>query len=378
MELPRGSVPAIWQLYRNVQLIRFYGGWVGEEGGAKDAAEKAPVLEWDEGSVEGLPPVLGGCLRELTILSGSFVSSLGSGVETEIRKNGTAYLRAIRKHLNDAGVSAWVACRCGLAAMRGRSEELREAFPRRVAGEVFAAIRDFYRLGDRYVPERYYFYEGFRFGMPMAIRLDRGGEPTALHVVMRDLLDGNLSEKRRVQCEWLVDMPIPSASIRPLVEFYRDRLAELLRFIGGRRIDRGVFRGRRLLVNDTRRVLRVCRETDDAGVLTGAATVLVNASFGRVAAPELVTRILSAAPSSELVDRVFRAGSDEAGRSGNADRKLAQEVGHLILGQPSRHPFRTINRAVAFLADTEAVPRIPLFEERPDLLGPAQDRQIGI
>lgn len=227
---------------------------------------------------------------------------------------------------------------------------------------------------SRLVPERYYLYGRLGFGMPLAIRLERGEEPMALHVVIRDLLDGNVSEARRVQCGWLGDMPIPMASIRPLVDCYRERLEELLRFIGGRRIDRGVIRGRRLLVNDTRRILRVCRETDDAEVLMGAATALMKASFGRLAAPELMMKILSAAPSSELVDRLFRAGSDKDRGSGDADRKLAQKVGRLILDQPSSQPFRTLNRAVAFLAETETAPRVPLFEERPDLLGSAKEQ----
>ena len=144
------------------------------------------------------------------------------------------------------------------------------------------------------------------------------------------------------------------ASITPLVECYRDHLAELLRFFGARRIERGILRARRLHVNDTRRILKVCRETDDEEILIGAAGVLVNARFGRVAPPELVLKILLAAPSSQFVDRVFRAGRTGDSGGEDAQRSLAQNVARSILDEPFGYPFWTTNRAIAFLAETES------------------------
>ena len=95
------------------------------------------------------------------------------------------------------------------------SGELGGILPRRIVGELSAAIGQFYGNNERYALEPYYLYERSVTGMPMAVRLKRGAEPTPLDVVLRDIIDGTLSETHRQQCGWLVDMPIPWHPLHP-------------------------------------------------------------------------------------------------------------------------------------------------------------------
>ncbi len=378
LRLPNNNVPAVWLLHRNVQLIRTYRG-TNDDLSESDANDSLPSLDlrWDDGNFEPLAPELEKCLRNLVDASTSVILSLRRGREPEIQESAEAFLLTIKNHLADPGISAWVACRCALAALQNRSLPIHDALPRELVFDVSTALRAFYRIGDRYSSHRY-FVDRYALTTPLAVRLEPGSKPRALHKIFRAMIDGGISEEQRAHCHWLAEISIPQASIRPLVECCRERIPEMLRFLCGRHIDSSFFPSRRLMVNDTRRILSVCRQTDDVKTLKGAATVLLNASFARVAEPELISRILSAAPSSGLVDHVFRTGRDKDSNVGDADRKLAQQVAHLILADPKNHPFRTTNRAVAFLADTEPPPATPLFEERPDLLSPVQDRPDGI
>ena len=375
-----GRTLAIWQLHRNVQVIRAFGSGVGRDGRESDADAtlRTPDLVWDDGDAERLPTVLEQCLRDLITQSGRLLAHLGRGPEPEMRKCAAAYLSAIRDHLEDPGLAAWIACKCGLGILQVRSEELREVFPKRLVDEVVEAIGVLFGVDYRLLPERLFHAEGLPFEVPLAIRLERGSKPTPLHAVIEGLIKGSISEEQREHCGWLSGVPLSISTIRPVVECCRGRLAELLRFLGDRRLYRSLIRSRRLLVNDTRRVLKICRETVDSRTLNGAATVLMDANFSRVAAPELIVKILSAAPSSELVDRVFRAGRNEDAKVADASRKLALQVARLILQAPTNYPFRMVNRAVAFLADTESPPSVPLFEARPNLIALARDNRVSV
>ena len=182
-------------------------------------------------------------------------------------------------------------------------------------------------------------------------------------------LRGELDETEQDLCAWIANIPLGRALVRSLVESCREDLPELLGFLGERTVV-GYGRESRLMVHDTRRVLKVCRETEDSEILRGASTVLVGATFGRVAEPGLLARLLAAAPTSQLVDRVFgRPGDYVARGEGNAGAvALGQSVASLILDDAGQYSVRVVSRAAGFLAETEGVRATALFEERPELV----------
>ena len=121
-------------------------------------------------------------------------------------------------------------------------------------------------------------------------------------------------------------------------------------------------------VQDTRRVLKVARETEDQDVLRGAAAVLFNATFARLAEPALVRKILTASPSSPLVARVFSPQNGIRGREEDPELKeLAKEVATMVVEIPEAHPFTVVNRSAVFLSEVNARRNVPLFEECPEL-----------
>lgn len=374
LKLPSAVVPAIWKLQRNAQLIRLPHSGVEEQGAEREGGDgpsfSSHRISWNDGGSELLPPVLKGCLRDLIRSSDSVLLCIQTGRLADLEDCAREYLRTVNDHLGDPGIASWVACRFAIDTLQTRHPQLRDAFPQSLMDETVSALRAFYRVGDRYLPASY-FAERMAFGMPLAVRLEADREPEEIHKVMAKLIRGQVSKDERVHCQWLADIAVPAVIIKPLVESCRDQLKQLLRFLGGRGLAGSVFVTKRLGVNDTRRVLRICRETEDGETLRGAASVLVNATVARLAEPELFAKVLVAARSGELIERVFRTSGPDGGRVDEGDRLLGGAVARLVLEEPSRFPFRTLNRAAAFLADTEAPPIRPLFEVRPDILRPA-------
>ena len=204
---------------------------------------------------------------------------------------------------------------------------------------------------------------------PTAVRLARGESPVPLHRVIVKVMRGDLGQAERDLCSWVTDVPLGRTVIRSLVEACRDDLAELFRFLGQRTVV-GYAGRARLKVHDTRRVLKICRQTDDPEVLRGASTVLVNATFGRIAEPALVAKLLAVAPSEQLVGRVFGRPGEyvERGAEGRGGSiALGQAVAPLILDDAHGFSAGVASRAAAFLAEIQGLKTTALFEERPDL-----------
>ena len=215
-----------------------------------------------------------------------------------------------------------------------------------------------------------YLIERFGFGMPLAIRMEQGGGLLPLHQVMADFVLGKLKQIENCHLDWLSELALPPVLVYPLIDICRKEMETVLRFIGSRADPIGPFYygERRVKVHDTRRILKIARETQEQAVLRGAAAVLVNATFARLAEPELVKKIVVASSGSPFVLRVFGTHDSIRGRDEEPKlRELAREVAAGILEQPEMHPFSVVNRAAVFLAEVEAVRNVPLFEEYPEL-----------
>ena len=100
--------------------------------------------------------------------------------------------------------------------------------------------------------------------------------------------------------------------------------------------------------------------------------MLLNAAFGRIAEPEVVAKLLAAAPGGQLVTRIFAAGREFSGEGNKemqrSEWKLSRMVAQMVLGEPERYPFRIASGAAAFVAETERSESRALFEERRDLV----------
>ena len=276
-------------------------------------------------------------------------------------------MAAIRVHLEDAGLAGWVASRCALEILHGLGSEIgsanQELFRRIV--EELNELYDLARLPYIYMIRR------MLVGVPSKMRLIRGERPVALDRIFVRWLTGRLGPAEQEACGWAAGLPLlPAITVKGLVEACRDELPKLLKFLGDRRVVGLPYRAR-LRVQDTQRILKICRESEDPEILRGAATVLVVATFAGIAEPELIAKLLAAAPFSQLCGWTFgttREGPGE-GDTGRRDRewRLSRAVAGLVLRDAERYPFRIVSSAAAFVAEIDASGSTPLFEERPDL-----------
>ena len=368
------SVPAIWKLYQNIQLIRSWPSddhddtrSLEEHLGADTAAE----LSWTNGRTEPLSSDVTQCLRDLIEASDNVLSALCDRRKADIDESLVTYLETIRKHLAEPGIVVWIAARCAAEMAQSPPIFTRDVGPGGLADDVFEVLNALYDF--RNVPRSVYVSE--RFGMPIALRSARGAALRPLHQVLADLVLDRVAPDEKRYCSWLEEVPLPPGLTGRLVDVCRSEIQTLLRFVGCHPVPNIIryYPGRRLKVQDTRRILKICRETQDSEILQGAATVLTNATFARLAEPALVQKILSAAPASPLVMRVFDTRESIRGRERDPHfKQFALGVAERILDQPEVHPFRVVNRAAAFVAEAKPRRSAPLFEEQPDLLRSAR------
>ena len=208
-------------------------------------------------------------------------------------------------------------------------------------------------------------------GIPFRVRLARGGSMVSISKVFNYLIQG---VEVAVDDELLLFVrhgPLSCLVMKRLVESFGSDLRSLLRFVGERTVI-SFDDGPMLKVQDTRRILKICRETEDRKILMGAATLLQGARFVRVAEPEVVLKILAAAPSTQFSYRVLNpslADYDEAGSSQrDAEVALSVTLSKAILENPERYPSETVSLAIAYMVETQSAQSVPLFEEHPDLV----------
>ena len=367
------SVPAIWKLYQNVQAIRSFLSNNEDRERCVDAwlsTGSSVRLLWTDGQSEPLPISYNKCLKDLIETSDSVASALLGKASTKKIKSVQAYWDTICKYLEEPGIVAWVAARCAAEMYRstavGQSEVLREVS----TDSVVKVLYDLYNLPEVEYPNRMYIIERFGFGMPLAVRVERGSNLRPLHEILIDLVLKR-SELNGVELwGWLRELPLAPAIIGKLVDGCRNELESLLRFIGCRAIasGHGYFTDQRIKVQDTQRILKICRRTEERDVLQGASIVLMNATFGRLAETELILKILAATQGSPLGIRIFN--SHEGVRMGEQDpslKELALAVARGVLHQPDDYPFEVANLAAVFLREVEAQRNVPLFEQYPNL-----------
>ena len=328
------SVPAIWKLHQNVQLVR---GWPMDENEGTTyyrshiGGKQPKTWSWNNGRDETLPKELRQCIGELIDGSDNFIAALQDGRKKEKGRRFLAYLKDIRRWLEEPGIVAWVAARCAAELFRSAALAQRDLGPNKLSDDILEILHRLYRVPDMQSPRNMYFIERFGFGMPLTIRLARGSEMLPLHQVMADFALGRMELKYKADLSWFGELPFPPLLINSLIDLCRGEMEAILRFIGSRAVPIGPFYygERRVRVQDTRRILKIARQTNEPSVLRGAAAVLINAKFARLADQKLVRKILVASPGSPLVMRVF--STHDSIRSREQEPELRELAGKLRL-----------------------------------------------
>ena len=369
IDVPGESPLAIWQLQRNLEII--HGLVISDEAIQSDSAQQTEPLDpertsltYDEGDTP-LPPDVVSCLRDLLRGSRALIRSAqqsGSASDAVL-----GYVDALVVHMRVPGLSGWIACRCAMEFLRPRSQLLRHPDYGTAMEQLLDELAAFYDVAGFDMP-RWYMVERLPFTTPLALRVRDDADPTPLHEVVSAMVREEVGAEELKSCAWLAHSAIPEALLPPLIDACRDRLPRLLRFVGDR-LTGGPFWSRRLRIQDTRRILKICRQTNDVQTLSGAASVLANATFSRVAEPSLMIKIMAAAPTSPFVFRVLSISrpDDRDRRTRDHESKVAREVAAIVLDKPDDFPFHLVHLAAMLDAEPDATPNTPLFEERPEL-----------
>jgi hypothetical protein len=358
---------AVWKLYRNQQIMLTAGISRGTNERFRKTliAEVLPTCKNDETvDYTGIENDVLATAKDLIELSNELIAA--SCVENfdRLRQAAERYIEGLRHHLQAPGLASWVACQCAVSFITswlGSPE--RRAVPRIVKDRAFRSlvdqVRPFYvegaggshRRGRKasfsdFIKRRPY---GMRHGAVPAlksIRLRESDDPVPLvNIVME-----NIGREREFPLRWMARMTFSREILHDLVEKCQSsQLEALLRTVGQRRIVG--FSERSLRVQDTQRVLKVARHTDDHIVLAGAAAVLSNASFLRVAEKDLVLKILRADSDTNIATSLFMNPRLElaVSEATTKDITLTEGIASSIINMADDYSFRTICAATQFI-----------------------------
>ena len=371
LEIRGTNVSAVWKLQQNLEALNF--GLVSRTAseGMKSALEASG---WSTCRYSGDLDFSGlesceTCVRELIESSEDVLLTLPSDDEALVSERLVAYLTTIQRHLSGSGLTGWVACRCGVELVQ-RWELLGEVLRDNLVEEVFHGIYEYCSVMGISRSSRRIPFEQKMIACPSALRVVRSGDLVPMYSVMHEYWtqssDGNIVGK----LDWIFDVPLRVDTVRSLVNLYRADLTSLMRYLGVRTVvgHPGI---PRLRIQDIHKILGICRKTDDPEILKGAATLLLNATFERIAEPELVCKILCAAPTSQLVERILDIAEIFCSVDGKTRAKvevLSRKVAGQILDDPDQYSCRIVNFASSFLFRSAASSTCPLFEDRPELV----------
>jgi hypothetical protein len=384
---------AIWKMARYQQLIQMLAvcNILGETVYKTMQEELVSVCEDDlDVDCKGLDEPIRIMVTDIIQLSHALLVASCSDDEGKKSHALEEYIQGIREYLQYTGLAGWVACRCAANVIEGmiigdvNSSRLGvlQSFAKREGMYSLAKdMRPFYedpvtRDSDSSEDESEapdfivrafatpYFFHPYRTeSIPRRVRLEVGGRPVALV----EILAGRIRHGHDLPFEWMRTMRFSTEVIHPLVEECRDCLPALLDVLGEYRFVRT--RTKSLRVQDTQRVLKIARGTDDPKTLAGVATVLVSAGFLRIAEAALILKILRVDSNMLLASILFNTFTDEV-LAGNPDRTsftkeigVIEEVARGILGKPEVYPFQTVCRAADFLAEHNRIELSPLLHD---------------
>lgn len=384
---------AVWRLVRYQQMVQVLGACriLGDAGYELAQKEIMAVREDDlEVDYTGLEDPVRTTVKDLIQLSHSLLTT---SCNYENESPLADYIQATRTHLRHPGLASWVACH-GLASIaqsivfsdsvgRPRSERLQLTISKEDLLSLVGDIRPFYEsppsnesdilkesdalgfLLDRFC-QRHMIRPYQTGAIPEYVRLESGIQPVALV----DLLTESVRSGIELPYGWLETMPLSTEVIHPLVERCKDCLPDLLASLGKRHFT-NVGSGTPLRVQDTQRILKTARNTEDPRILAGVAVALLNARFLRIAEPSLILKIIRATPKDLFASVLFRTHrtqiEDRDPDSFGKEIRTVEEIAKGVLDAPGEYTFQTVCQAADFLAEHKQISFPPLLEEEENL-----------
>lgn len=376
-----GSKLAVWKMVRNqqfLQLIEIYKH-LGDTTYIEKIREAVALACKDDLDTDytGLDEPFQVMTKEAIQLSSAILMSYFGVDEKEKYCALEEYVQRIRDYLQCTGLTSWVACKYAVNIIQGitigelepsHSRRFRSILDKKYVLSLVEDMRPFYEVstaGDSHSSKSE--LESLNFLMntftsnPRCVRLEEGRKPVALVEILAE----SIRRGNDLPSEWMKMMLFPTDIIHPLFEKCKDCLPKLLDVIGKYRFGR---EPRKVLhIQDTQRILKVARRTDDPKTLAGVASVLVYASFLRIAETEVILKLLRVDSKILLAtalfekDRTLYEGRDPA--SITKEKGLIEKVARCVLEKPELYPFHTICLSSDFLANHSRIELPPLLGE---------------
>ena len=307
------------------------------------------------------------------------------------------YITLIREHLKQVGLISWIACRCAINMLSMVVDQSRIVSSSRaklynMIYSLVPDIRPFYEetpnnqsaksivkhLGPAFIQKMFEFSYPmpshrvmFPLPLPRYIKLRRGNQ----YMSLVDLLVNKLHRKIKLPFEWINSLLIPQEYIRDIVGKRDCPLPETLTFIGECHFAY-VGSTPMLRVQDTQRILKVARNTDQPKILAGVAVTLQQANFLRMAEPELISKILRSAPNDILAIRLFEEGmlpgEKHDSESFSKEINTISQVANDVIHNPDKYSFQTVCLAAKYIVKHKYIDFKPLIHIE-DTIGRSSD-----
>ncbi len=380
---------AVWKMARYQQALQvLVASKILDEDSHVMVQEEFASFRKDNSNLDyaGLDDPIQTVVKDMVQLSRALLMASGDG-DIEESPALEDYIEGIMEHLQHTGLAGWVACRCAINLIQNVMIDRPSLTRRRrqpMGKELLSLAKNIHPFYEQTVPERsghsedksrslHFFLKRLRRSYPFHpyhvetlfpryIRVERGTKPVALV----DLLVESIHSGSSLPFVWMKSIPFSTEFIRLLVERCRNCLPDLLVFIAECSFV-AIGAEAPLRVQDTQRILKIARNTDDPNVLAGVATALMNASFLRIAESGLLQKILQAAPQVPLPTVLFRVheNSIEDGeqKSFGKEIKTVEQVARGVLNTPEKYAFKAVCLAADFIAEHQHVDFQPLLYE---------------
>ncbi len=373
---------AIWKLFQYHRALRIIGVSRMDDDTIFDYKDIQKICEEKTDlDYSGLDEPIRTILPNLIRLSRSLLlASSNGGID-----NSTAlakYISYLRNNLEYPGLASWLVCKCAIDVIHSMDIDITS--PSETSQESILLAEDiqpFYEGGQPYTSDdqkhnskflnfllfqrsrRSYIYRSNRlnFLSPKFIRLENKSELVSIE----DIIASCVRSGRSLPFTWIMNSRI-NIGLRPLIEQCKDCLPELLEFLGKCEFG-NVGMGGSLRVQDTQRILKIARNTEDPAILSGVSVALMVAKFLRLAEVDLIAKILQAKPSARFSRTLFDiydfSIEDRNPSLFSKELLTIEQLAKRIFSSPEDYSFYDICRATNFLAERNPTDYPPLLSE---------------
>ena len=356
--------------------------------------EKLKSIYKDDLNVEyiGLDKPLKTMIKEILSLSQELINLYSSKDDSLFTKAWEKYIQVIYSYLGKEGLQSWIACRCLINYIYSRIlwepfyiHEIRNIEVESVSlGSIVKMVNPYFEgssIIDNLGIEQRYFRRNMYindFSSPFIID-SRIAQTTPTNIRVEDgaklvsiveILVNIVKKGNDFPFEWMRYMPYSTGIIRPTIEKCRNSLPELLRVLGKLTFNNKNL-GLPLRVQDTQRLLKIARNTDDVEILSGIAISLTNSNFIRIAEQGLIQKLLHINPNSLFARSLFNRGSlfpeEVSYDSQTKDIQIIETIAVDLLKNPDNFPFETICLAADFLVEHRTMKLPPLANDEENL-----------